>query len=198
MSKELLYSTSLTGASFLLFELKQVLRLKEQGLSDKEVREKVFEENYFQYKVQNSAKRSLPSVLRRANTLDETLRKMVLEEPLEVGKMINLYAIMKTDRLFFEFMDEVIREKLQANDYLLEKKDMNTYFTYKSEQDEKVASWTEKTVDKLKQVFMKLLFETGIVKNKETGELSRLLIDERVKEHLFFIGEHDYVRAMGE
>ncbi|MCD8502087.1 MAG: DUF1819 family protein [Bacillaceae bacterium] len=198
MSKELLYSTSLTGASFLLFELKQVLRLKEQGLSDKEVREKVFEENYFQYKVPNSAKRSLPSVLRRANTLDETLRKMVLEEPLEVGKMINLYAIMKTDRLFFEFMDEVIREKLQANDYLLEKKDMNTYFTYKSEQDEKVASWTEKTVDKLKQVFMKLLFETGIVKNKETGELSRLLIDERVKEHLFFIGEHDYVRAMGE
>lgn len=198
MDKELSYSTSLTGASFLLFEMKQVLKLKEEGFTDKEIRSQVFDENYFQYKVQNSAKRSLPSVLRRANVLDDTLRKMAIEEPLEVAKMINFYAIMKTDRLFFEFMDEVIREKLQANDYLLEKKDINTYFTYKAEQDEKVAGWSEQTVDKLKQVFIKILYETGIVKDKDSGELNRLLIDDRVKSHLLYIGEHQYVRVMGE
>ena len=50
---------------------------------------------------------------------------------------------MKTDRLFFEFMDEVIREKLEANNYLIEKKDLNVFFVTKAEQDEKMANWTE-------------------------------------------------------
>lgn len=198
MEKEVAYQTSLTGAQFLLFELKQVLKLKEMGLNDKEIRKKVLEENLFQYKVPSSAKRMLPSIIRRANILDEVLRKMVLEEPLEIGKMINLYAIMKTDRLFFEFMNEVIREKLEMNDYLLEKKDINTYFTYKAEQSETVAGWSEKTVDKLKQVIVKVLLETGIVKDIGTGELNHLLIDERVKGHLLHNGEDPYIHAMGQ
>lgn len=198
MTTELEYSTSLSGASFLFFELKQVIGLMEQGYSNKEIRDKVQAENLFQYKVPTSAKRSLPSVLRRANVLDDVLRQMVIVEPLEVGKVINLYAIMKIDRLFFEFMNEVIKEKLQANDYSLEKKDINTYFTYKAEQDDKVACWKEPTVDKLKQVFNKILLETGILKDKHSGEINRLLVDDRVIGHLSHIGDVEYVRAMGE
>ena len=51
----------------------------------------------------SQALRSLPAVLRRVNALDEPLYQMVLEEPLESGKIINLYAIMKTDRLFLNY-----------------------------------------------------------------------------------------------
>jgi hypothetical protein len=197
MSKELQYSATLTGASFLFYELKQVILLKEQGLDDSEIKEKVLTQNLFQYNVNSSLKRSLPSVLRRVNILDETLRKLVLEESLESGKIINLYAIMKTDRLFFEFMNEVIRDKLESNDYLFEKKDLNLYFVSKAEQDATVAGWTEKTVNKLKQVYIKLLFESGILKDKKTGELNRLLMDDNLRSHLNHIGDIAYVRAMG-
>ena len=65
----------------------------------------------------------------------KTLCQMSLEQSLESGKIINLYAIMKTDRLFFEFMKEVIQEKLKPNNYLLEKKDLNLYITSKVEQN---------------------------------------------------------------
>ncbi|MGQ4666668.1 DUF1819 family protein [Metabacillus halosaccharovorans] len=197
MISELQYSSSLTGASFLLYELKQVIGLKVQGLSDKEIKQRVTEENLFQYKYESSIKRSLPSVLRRVNALDETLFQMVLEEPLETGKIINLYAIMKTDRLFFEFMDEVIREKYESHNLLIETKDLNLYFTVKAEQDNKVAGFTEKTVAKLKQVFYKVLFESGILKDKKTGELSRILMDEDLKEYIIRIGDGQFVKAMG-
>jgi hypothetical protein len=130
--------------------------------------------------------------------LDATLRKLVLADSLDSGKIINLYAIMKTDRLFFEFMNEVVREKLEAGNFLLEKKDLNQYFAFKAEQDTGVASWTEQTVKKLKQVFVKILLESGILKNKKTGELTRLLMDERLKRHLINIGDIAYIKAMGE
>ena len=197
MISELQYSSSLTGASFLLYELKQVIGLKVQGLNDKEIKQRVTEENLFQYKYESSIKRSLPSVLRRVNALNETLYQMVLEEPLETGKIINLYAIMKTDRLFFEFMDEVIREKYESNNLLIETKDLNLYFTVKAEQDQKVAGFTDKTIAKLKQVFYKVLFESGILKDKKTGELSRILMDEELKEYIIRIGDGQFVRAMG-
>ena len=38
-----------TGDQFLFFELKEVLKLKKQGLDDKQIREKVKSENLFQY-----------------------------------------------------------------------------------------------------------------------------------------------------
>ncbi|WP_134684891.1 DUF1819 family protein [Brevibacillus migulae] len=197
MSQELDYSATLTGASFMFYEFKQVVSLKLQGYDEQEIREKVLVENLFQYQVKASLKRSMPSVLRRVAVLDDTLRKMVLDESLETGKIINLYAIMKTDRLFFEFMNEVIREKLESNDYLLEKKDLNLYFTSKAEQDSGVAGWTEQTVQKLKNVIQRILLESGILKDKKTGELNRLLMDEQLKRHFINIGDIAYVKAMG-
>lgn len=198
MTKELDYSATLTGASFLLYEFKQVLKLKRQGLSDDEIKKKVIEENVFEYKFTSSLKRIVPSVIRRANALDDQLQEWVLNSPLEEGKIINLYAIMKTDKLFFEFMNEVIREKLEANNYLLEKKDLNVFFITKAEQDEKMQKWTELTINKLKQVYMKLLYEAGLLKNKKTGEMNRLLLDESLKRYLSNIGDTAYLKAMGE
>lgn len=198
MSQELDYSATLTGASFLFYEFKQVVSLKEQGIDETEIKNRVLGENLFQYQVKSSLKRSLPSVLRRVNVLDDTLRKMVLEESLDTGKIINLYAIMKTDRLFFEFMNEVIQEKLEADNYIFEKKDLNVFIASKAEQDAGIAGWTEQTVNKLKQVFVKVLYESGLLKDKKTGELSRLLLDKQLKRHLIQIGDIAYVRAMGE
>ncbi|WP_321166568.1 DUF1819 family protein [Paenibacillus sp. Soil724D2] len=192
------YSATLTGAAFLLYELKQVIKLKQEGLSDLIIKEKTLLDNLFQYSIRSSLKRSLPSVIRRANVLDDTLGNMLMVESLELGKIINLYAIMKTDRLFFEFMNEVIREKFESDNYLFEKKDLNLYMATKAEQDLVVSAWTEQTVNKLKQVYIKLLFESGLLKNKKTGELNRLLMDEQLKRHLIQIGDIAYVRAMGE
>lgn len=198
MTMELEYSSVLTGAGFMLYEVKQVAKLKEQGYSDKEIRYKVLEENIFQYDKLSSVKRAMPYILKRVDLLDDTLRQLLIEESFEVGKVINLYAIMKFDRLFFEFMQEVIQEKLSNNNYYLDKVDVNSFFEQKLEQSEFMSSWSEKTVAKLKQVFKKILLQVGMLKDLKSGELNRLLIDDRISEHINRIGDRGYLRAMGE
>ncbi|MGG1689431.1 DUF1819 family protein [Heyndrickxia ginsengihumi] len=198
MTIELEYSSSLNGASFLLFELKQVIKLKQKGLSNQEIRKMVKEENLFQFNNQGRINRSLPSVMKRADVIDSTLASLFLEGSIEVGKIINLYAIMKTDLLFYEFMDEVIREKLQNNNYLIEKKDINLFFAAKAEQSEKVANWSETNVEKLKRAYMQVLYESGMLRTRKGKELNRLIIDEQIRNHLTQIGDARFLRAMGE
>ncbi|MEK3752877.1 DUF1819 family protein [Bacillus sp. FSL K6-6483] len=195
---EIEYSSSLNGASFLLFELKKVIKLKLLGFSKQEIRQKIIEENLFQFNNQGRVKRALPSVMKRAEAIDETLASLLLEDSIETGKTLNLYAIMKTDLLFFEFMDEVIGEKLHNNDYLIEKKDINLFFTSKAEQSEKVAGWSDINIEKLKRAFMQVLFESGMLRTRKGKELNRLVIDERIKNHLKHIGDARFIRAMGE
>lgn len=192
------YSSSLNGASYLLFELKQVVKLKQLGFSIKDIRKKVVEENLFQFENKGRIARTLPSVIRRAEVVDPTLALLMMEGSIEMSKAINLYAIMKTDLLFYEFMDEVISEKLRNNDYLIEKKDVNIFFANKAEQSVKVASWSDLNIEKLKRVFIQVLFESGMLKERRDEELNRMIVDDQIKNHLIAIGDVRYVRAMGE
>lgn len=198
MTMDIEYSSVLTGAGFMLYEVKQVAKLKQQGYSDKEIRYKVLEENIFQYEKLSSVKRAMPYILKRVDLLDELLMQLLIDEPYEVGKVINLYAIMKFDRLFYEFMQEVVAEKLNNNDYFLNKVDVNVFFAAKMEQSEFMAGWSDTTVAKLKQVFKKILLNAGLLKDLKSNELNRLYIDERVKVHLNHLGDAKYLQAMGE
>lgn len=198
MKSELKYSASLTSDAFLYYELKQVLKLKIDGFSDKEIRDKVINENIFQYKSKESSKRLISSIFTRIKVLDDTLMKMLLEEPMDTGKIINLYTIMKTSRLFYDFMNEVVREKLEFNYDVLEKKDINIFFTGKAEQDDIVAGWSETTKRKLKQVILKILSEANILDDTKSCKLSRLIIPIELKDYIIDLGDKAYIKAMGE
>ena len=198
MTMDIEYSSVLTGAGFMLYEVKQVAKLKQQGYSDKEIRYKVLEENIFQHEKLSSVKRAMPYILKRVDLLDELLMQLLIDEPYEVGKVINLYAIMKFDRLFYEFMKEVVAEKLNNNDYYLDKVDVNVFFAAKMEQSTFMAGWSDTTVAKLKQVFKKILLNASLLKDLKSNELNRLYIDERIKIHLNYLGDAKYLQAMGE
>ncbi|WP_368996880.1 DUF1819 family protein [Caldifermentibacillus hisashii] len=192
------YTTTLNGAQFLLYEFSQIVKLKEQGLTDEEIKEKVIDENILQQEKVSSLKRRLRYLLPRVNVLDETLRCFVIHESIDISKVINFYSILKTDRLFYEFMNEVIKEKFKSNNYNLEKKDLNAFFTYKAEQNDTLKSWSDSTIQRLKQVYMRMLEEVGILTDRKTGELKRLIIDDQLKSHLRSIGDGQYIELMGD
>lgn len=192
------YSAKLTGESFLLQELKVVAKLKKEGYEDKEIRKMILDENLFQYKFKSSISRRMTPLMQRINLLDDKLIDMLLENSLEDGRIINLYAIMKNDRLFFEFMNEVISKKFEANNEILEKRDINIFFEAKQEQNEEVAKWSEATVAKVKQVIRKILIEAKVIEDIKSGSVHKVIISNRVKEHLLKLGEEKYILAMGE
>lgn len=45
---------------------------------------------------------------------------------------------------------------------------------------------------------MKVLFDAGVVRDRKTGALNRILMDEELKRHLVHIRDIAYVKAMGE
>ena len=196
--RELEYSAKLTGESFLMYEFKIIAKLKKDGYSDKEIRRMVLEENLFQYKFKSSISRRLTPLIQRVNIIDENLINMLLLDPLGDGSIINLYAIMKNDRLFFEFMNEVVGERISTSDLYLEKKDINVFITEKKEQSEVVDKWTDETIAKIKQVIFKILSEAGVLEDKKSGKLSRLIIPSEIKDYLLNIGDGVYLQSMGE
>lgn len=198
MSEKLAYSSGLNGATFLMFELKQVIKLKLAGLSDKEIREKAQEENIFQFNNTGRTNRVLPALMRRANEIDLFLGQALLERTVEMSKAINLFAIMKTDLIFAEFMFEIIGEKFRDNNLYLEKKDLNIFFNDKAEQSDIVANWSDINQVKLKRGMMTVLHESGILIKRQGQEIAPLIIDDDVKQHLINLGNKKYVEAMGD
>lgn len=192
------YSGKLTGESFLLCEFKVIAKLKSKGYTDKEIRKMVLEENLFQYKVTSSISRRLTPLMQRINILDEKLINRLIEDPLGDGIVINLYSIMKNDRLFFEFMNEVMKEKLKSNNEVLEKKDINIFIETKIEQNEDIASWSDSTINKIKQVINKILMEAKVVENNKTGTVKKIIMSDWIKNYLIKLGEEKYILAMGE
>ena len=67
---------------------------------------------------------------------------------------------MMQNRLVWEFMVTVIGEKYRLKDQSFGKIDLNAYFMRLQEQDDTVASWSDKTITKQQQVLAEILVET--------------------------------------
>lgn len=192
------YSTVLTGSGFLMPEFKRAAKLRLDGLSSDEITDKALNENVFQYNKPATLRRALPYLLNRIDVLDEQLLHMTVEDDIRTAKAINLYSIMKTDQLFFEFMNEVVRYKVTDTGSVLERKDVNVFFTNKIEQSGFLANLAESTVKRLQSQFVRLLIEAGMLKDRKTGELQRLLLDDNLRNYLIAIGDKKQVIAMAE
>ena len=71
---------------------------------------------------------------------DYSLVQAIATQPSEVAKQICLYAMMKQNRLVWDFMITVIGEKFRSRDNSFGKKDLNIFFLRLQEQDDNVAS----------------------------------------------------------
>lgn len=139
------YSSNLAGALYMYFELKQVANLALDGLSSLEITAKVRGENLFQLATNKSLDKLLSATLKRVAFLDEIMLNLLVHGSLHTSKLVALIAIMKTNRLFFEFIQEVYLEKACLGEQELEAKDFRIFFNHKAEQSPQVAAWQEST-----------------------------------------------------
>ena len=115
--------------------------------------------------------------LRRLEALgDNALIQAIATQPSGVSKQICLYAMMRQYRLVMEFMLTVIGNKYRLLDTSFGKIDMNTFFMRLQEQDDWVATWSESTIAKLKQVLQKILVENEYLDRIGADYLNPVLI----------------------
>ena len=87
------------------------------------------------------------------------------------------------------------RKNLVTKDTTLTKVDFNSFFTRLQEQNETVASWSDTTIIKCKQVLKKILVENGYLDNVRSQILNPILIDFDVKEVIENINHKDALIA---
>ncbi len=191
------YRSTIKARSYLYLELKKAANLYIQGFSVDDIKQKALEENIFSLNSENRIKEIASTISERLVVLDEMLLGKLASGNLETSKQVALYAILKTDRLFFEFMQEVYREKYLIRDYIITDKDFAIFFQKKAEQSQKVAEWKDYTLYKLKQVYKRILIEAGFVKkyNKDI-EITRPLMEQELIDHLTEKGDYLYLQAM--
>lgn len=166
-------SGQLTREQFLFYEMRTTAKLKRDGYSEEELMNKIAEENLFQYPTERMVKQMTKTCLKRLNGLkDESLVQAIATQPSDVSKQICLYAMMKQYRLVWDFMVLVIAEKYRLRDTSFGKIDLNTFFLRLQEQDDWVATWSDSTITKVKQVLNKMLVENEYIDSTTADHLN--------------------------
>ena len=105
------YSAGLVSQSFWFVEMKKVIKLIDSGKNEEDIKKICIDENLFGAAKEYRAKRMYGYICNRTKKLDKALIDLFCTSDLATQKIINLIAILRSDRLFFEFMFEVYREK---------------------------------------------------------------------------------------
>lgn len=157
--------------------MRTTAKLLAEGLTDDEAIDKIVEDNLFQYPTEKSVRRMAKTCAKRLHDMnDDSLIHAIAIQPTDVSKQICLYAMMKQSRLIWEFMLTVIAEKYRLKDTSFGKIDLNTYFMRLQEQDDTVASWSDATITKLKQIIARVLVETEYLDSIKATQLNPVLL----------------------
>ena len=176
-------SGALTREQFLFFEMRTTARLMIEGLSDEEIFERIYRDNLFQFPTEKSIKLIVTGCLRRLRALNnDTLVADLANQPTDVAKQICLYAMMKQSRLVWDFMISVVGEKYRQQDLSFGKVDANVFLMRLQEQDDYVASLSESTIGKIRQILIKILVENEYLDNVNSDHLNPVLLS-RVLEN---------------
>lgn len=177
------YNGSLTAEQFLFYEIRIAARLYLEGKTIEEAIEEIKKDNLFQYPTEREVSRLARACYKRLNALDnEELIRELASAPVSVAKQINLYAIMKYNRLVWEFMIQVIGEKYRNQDFAFSRKDINSFLTRLQAQDDSVAAWSEGTINKIKSVLVRMLIETEYLDNIKDVDLNPVFLCEELEQ----------------
>lgn len=193
---ETAYKGSLTAEQFLFYEIRIVSGFYLDGKELEEIIRLVTQDNLFQYPTERQLSRMVRACYYRLDALgNRKLVEQLANAPAEIAKQINLYAMMRYNRLVREFMTTVIGEKFRNQDFSFSKRDLNTFFTRLQEQDDHVASWSDQTIGKIKSVLVKSLVETGHLDSCKSENLNPVFLCEELEEGIRENGDFEALSA---
>lgn len=184
------YSAVITREQFLFYEVRTTAKLVCEGLSRDDIIDRIVTENLFQYPTERSIKRMVLTCLRRLDALeDDSLVTAIATQPGIVSKQICLYAMMKQYRLVWDFMITVVGAKFRSLDMSFGKIDLNGFMMRLQEQDDWVATWSDSTITRIKQVLQRVLIENEYLDGVNADHLNPVLISSLLENSIRAAGQ---------
>ena len=191
------YSAGLMSQSFWFIEIKKVLPLIAEGRTQEEIKKYCIEQNLFGAVNANRSRRITNYITNRAMTLDETEIKLFGSSDLATQKILNLIAIMRTDRLLFEFVYEVYRGRKLFGFKEITAADIKQFFRDKESQEPLVEGWIDSTKKRLSSCFFNFLTDAGLLTVEEKKHvITPPLLDIALERYLELKGETLIIKAL--
>lgn len=178
------YSAGMVSCLFWFNETLKTIPYYLDKISISETKKIVVAQNLYQVRAEDRCKRIAGVIYKRLNTLNIDLIKEMKNSDINTARIIHLISIMKSDLLFFEFMNLVFKKTLQLGKKNLEEADIKNFFDEKIAQSEEVANFSTSAIAKLKQTYVKFLIESEIVENAQTKKILIPYIDYRIQDLL--------------
>ncbi len=191
------YSAGLMSQSFWFLEFKKAVSLRQAGMGYDDIKKKCVEENLFGAAKEYRALRMAGYIVNRVKRMDDELVDLFANSNVATQKLINLIAILRGDRLFFEFIYEVYREKVILGAETLEESDVNVFFSEKERQSELVSGWKDSTKKHLRSNYMNFMTEANLLTViNGRRHITPPMMDPALEQHLHQKGEDAVIKAL--
>ena len=166
------YSAGLMSQSFWFIEFKKLVSAVKAEMAADEIKTLCVEENWFGAVNSYRSKRMYGYIINRVKSMDDDLIDIFISSDVATQKLIDLICIMKTDRLFFEFVYEIYREKIILGNDEISTNDVSM----------------DSTIKHLKSTYMNFLTESGLAmninNNKAVKQITPPFIDTILESYL--------------
>lgn len=179
------YSAGAVSKGFWFQEFKKYNELLNKGFTDEEIKIKQQEENFLMAPSEDYGKKMINEVSRRTRALPKEIYTMFTNLPISDQKILNTLGLMMTDRLFFEYMYEVYREKIITGNLQFDNSDTRIFLKNKSEQSEKVSNFTSQTKKRLTGAYRTYLKEANLlVEDKGLSIIKKPILDINLEKEM--------------
>lgn len=191
------YSAGATKYSFWFMEFRNEVKLLSEGKTFEEIRELCKTENIFASVTPARALLTYNAVTARIKALGDSFYPVFMNGDVATQKLFALAAMMVNDTLFFDFVYEVIREKMIIGSNEYTQSDLNIFFKDKQLQCEKMAGWSETTLGKLSRSYKTYLYEAGVTdKGKDARKIYKPILEPDMERWLIDNGMKQIVKAL--
>ena len=191
------YSAGIMSQSFWFQECRQFIELLRENKTETELKMIVIEENLFGAPNEYRAKRMYGYISNRVKSVESGLLKIFLLSDIETQKLIILIATIRKDKLFFEFLYEVYREKIILGENQIGIADVDKFFIYKETQNDELLSWQDTTKKRVQSAYLTFMTEANLLRsNKKIRTITPPLIDMRLEKYLRANGETAILKAL--
>lgn len=194
------YSAGAVSKGFWFQEFKKYNELLNEGFTDKEIKINQEKENTLMAPSEAYGKKMINEVSKRTRALPDKIHNMFLDLSVGDQKILNTLGLMMTDRLFFEYMYEVYREKIIIGKLEFDNSDTRIFLKNKSEQSEKVSNFTPQTKNRLAGAYRTYLKEANLlVEEKGVSIIRKPILDINLEKEMKSKDLYPYLRVfMGE
>lgn len=196
MSRIQEYSGALTREQFLFYEIRIAAKLYLAGTELKAAIAQIKDENLFQFPTEREIASMVRVCYKRIKALEnDSLITALAEAPAAIAKQVNLYAIMRSNGLVWDFMSQVVGEKYLNQDFAYERKDLNIFFSRLQAQNDIVAAWSDSTITKIKSVLTRMLVEAEYLDSFRDTTLHQIYLSEELEAGIRANGDLDILPA---